>query len=30
MNEKLALLALIDSKPEDVALLVKTWLTEEE
>ena len=30
MNEKLALLALIDSKPEEVALLVKTWLTEEE
>ena len=30
MNQKLALLALIDSKPEEVALLVKTWLTEEE
>ena len=30
MNQKLALLALIDSKPEEVALLVKTWLSEEE
>ena len=30
MNENLALLARIDSKPEEVALLVKTWLTEEE
>ena len=30
MNQKLALLTLIDTKPEEVALLVKTWLTEEE
>ena len=30
MNQKLSLLALIDNKPEEVALLVKTWLTEEE
>ena len=30
MNQKMALLALIDAKPEEVALLVKTWLSEEE
>ena len=30
MNQKQALLALIDAKPEEVALLVKTWLSEGE
>ena len=30
LNQKQALLALIDTKPEEVALLVKTWLSEEE
>ena len=30
LNQKAALLGLIETKPEEVALLVKTWLSEEE